>query len=117
VKISATPKGCWVRRANIESSGVEIGYDCHGEGSGGSGRFPLTRGRAGFGNYRSKFFRGVRNISFRGMTVSGVGSDVGFVLMPAHATCSREGNTLSCRLQGDTSSPSLSGPRRKRKRR
>jgi hypothetical protein len=59
----------------------------------------------------------VRNISFRGVTINGE-AQAHFVLSPASATCTklRGSATLSCKLVGDTSSASLAGASRRRRR-
>ena len=84
------PKGCWVRSIVIETKGAEVSYDCPGEGSYGSGKFPLTRGQEGFSNYRKAFFPKVNEVTVgdHGEShVHGVGARVDFQLSPESSTC------------------------------
>lgn len=116
-----TPKDCAVNRATVEKGGVEVSYRC-GIGSnvdehGRSGPFPSPSG--GSSTYPSVLLTGARSVSFRGAGISGDGARVGFVLVPASAVCSksRGSSEVVCKLEGDTSSPSLQGARRRKRRR
>lgn len=114
------PKGCIVHAAEIQPKGVEVRYRC----GDGQSQYEYTD-RSGYKTISTypepKFVKGARGIRFRGMTVTGTGSRVDFVLSPAHAVCKtgRSGarKEVVCRLKGDTSSESLRGLRGKRRRR
>lgn len=120
-----TPKHCVVRRAVIRPEGIEIGYSCGNpsisahplDERGREGMFPTPSG--GWGTYPSLLLKGIHSIGFRGMSVSGNASTVGFVLSPASATCkkSKGDRELRCALIGDTSTPNLAGTQPRRKRR
>ena len=55
------------------------------------------------------------SLRFRGLHVEGA-ARVGFVTSPASAVCRKDGREISCKLIGDTSSESLSGITRRRRR-
>ena len=102
--MALTPKGCIVRYVQLSGKGTaEVRVQCH------SGVTDATGER---------FSRNVRarTIRFRGAHVTG-NARVDFVLSPAAATCSVGRGEVSCKLIGDTSSDSLRGARRRRRRR
>lgn len=121
-----TPKNCIVHRVELDSKRrvAEIGYRCSPP-SGGVTSKPMDEyGRTGpfsvpgggSGTYPRALVKGVTSLRFRGMSVGG-DATMGFVLIPASATCRKEGSQLACKLKGDTSSPGLAGRTRRRKRR
>lgn len=102
--MALTPKGCHVRYVQLDGSGgAEVRLACPPAGStyGDSVKHSV--------NVR------VRTVRFRGAHVTGK-ARVDFVLSPAWATCRREGSEIACKLNGETSSESLRGARRKRRR-
>lgn len=112
------PKGCIVHSAEIEPKGIEVRYRCD---SGGEYRYVDRHGVETVGTYpQPKFVKKARAIRFRGMTVSGAGSRVDFVLSPAHAVCkvSRAGpvKAVVCTLKGEKTGD-LAGIRVRRRRR
>lgn len=110
---SIVPKGCTVHRIELDGrGGADVGYRCGDEG--GDKMFPTPGG--GRGTYRSVRLKGIREVSHRGIHISG-DARMGFVVSPAAATCTRSGTLLTCKLKGDTSGPSLLGGRRKRRKR
>ena len=97
------PKGCHVRSIVIETKGAEVSYDCGGEGGGGRGTFPLTRGQQGFSTYPKAWFPKVREVTTgdHGEShTSGIGAHVSFQLIPeaSHCKVRRSGafKTLVC---------------------
>ena len=92
-----TPKGCHVRYVALDGRGkAEVRVEC--------------------GEQRSSRVVKARTVRFRGAYVAGA-ARVDFVLSPAKATCKVGGGTVSCTLTGDTSSESLRGARRRKRRR
>lgn len=87
--MAINPKGCHVRYVALDGRGnAEVRVGC-GE---------------------QKFSKNVkaRELNFRGSYVTGA-ARVDFVLAPAHATCAKSGARITCKLNGDTSQPSLQG--------
>jgi hypothetical protein len=114
---SIIPKGCWVRFIALQRGGAEVGYDCGGPDGGGRGKFPLPRGEQGWSNYPKKWLKGVTAVNHRGAHVHGTGSSISFTLAPASASCRRSGREVDCTMRGDTSSPSLRGLKKRKRRR
>lgn len=120
-----TPAQCIVQALNFEKEGTVIRYRCSGaqltaqpmDERGNTGDLFPTHEPHTRSTYPSLFLKGVHSLKFRGATVNGTGGDVHFVLSPAAAKCEkRMGDAhVSCRLIGDTASPSLSGARRSKK--
>lgn len=123
-----TPKNCIVHRVELDSKRrvAEVGYRCSPSDGrltaepmdeyGRTGPFHFkTPGGSGQGTYPRAIVKGVSSLRFRGMSVGG-DATMGFVLIPASATCRKEGTQLVCKLKGDTSSPSLAGRARRRRR-
>lgn len=115
---NAHPRGTTVAWVELTSKGALVGYRHPDD----RGQKTYRHGDGGQGNYPDpQLIKGARSVAFRGMTVSGYGSRVGFVLSPAHATCQVEGDRrasaqkkLVCKLHGDTSGGSLRGVRIRR---
>ena len=97
------PKHCTVHAIELDGRGGAVV------------RFGCSSGIGGKVEYQSRRVK-ARSVRFRGLHVEGT-ARVGFVTSPAVAVCSRSGREISCRLQGDTSSSSLSGLGRSGKKR
>jgi hypothetical protein len=98
--MALTPKGCHVRFVALDGAGrAEVRMDC-------------PQGYTS--SYSSRQVK-ARTVRFRGAHVTGK-ARVDFVLSPAHATCKKSGTEISCTLHGETSSESLRGARRRRRR-
>ena len=98
------PKGCIVHAIELDGRGrAEVRFRCGGEG--GERTYPNKSG--GFSNYPSKTVK-ADTVGFRGIVVKGQ-ARMGFVLSPASAVCHKRGREIHCKLQGDTSLPSLQG--------
>lgn len=109
------PKQCIVQSIELDGHGnAEIRYRCVREGRMETGQHTYPT-KHGFSNYRSVNVKAT-SVNFRGMHVYG-NAHMGFVLSPASAVCRRRGKEITCHLEGNTSSSSLSGVKRKRKRR
>ena len=95
--MALTPKGCHVRYVALDGNGkAEVRIEC--------------------GEQRTSRTVKAREVSFRGAHVAGA-ARVDFVLSPAAAVCRSDGRAVTCKLIGDTSSESLRGTRRRRRRR
>jgi len=119
-----TPKNCIVHHVELDSKRrvAEVGYRCHPPGGGVTAQPMDEYGRTGpfstpggSGTYPRAIVKGVSSLRFRGMSVGG-DVTMGFVLIPASATCRKEQAQLVCKLKGDVSSPGLAGRGRRRKR-
>lgn len=110
------PKGCIVHSIRLDGRGnADVGYRCTRDGLVESGQYSYVQPGGGTGNYPHKRVKAT-SVSFRGVTVSG-DARLGFVLSPASAVCRKNGREITCKLVGDTSSASLSGSRRRKRRR
>ncbi len=118
-----TPKHCVVHSVDLRDGVADIGYRCGTSGrQDAAGREPpdgmFDQPGGGRGTYPHVHVRAPGGVAFRGAHITG-GGRIGFVLMPASAVCrkTRADRELRCSLVGDTSSPSLRGARRRRRRR
>ncbi len=99
--MALTPKDCVVRNITLDGNGrAEVRFGC------GKGFEPVK--------YHSAHVK-ARLVRFRGAHVAGK-ARVDFVLSPASAVCKKSGSEISCKLVGETSSDSLRGARRRRRR-
>lgn len=110
------PKGCIVHSIRLDGrGGADVGFRCKREGFVESGQYSYPSPGGGTSNYPHKRVK-ARSVRFRGVTVEG-DARLGFVLSPASAVCHKRGSEIDCKLIGETSSKSLAGRRRKRRRR
>jgi len=106
------PRDCIVHSIELLSGGkAEVRYRCSDDRGQKTYRYGNVTS-----NYPHKIVR-ARSVSFRGVTISGPGARMGFVVSPAGAVCHKERGEIRCSLVGDTSLPSLQGlPSRRRRR-
>lgn len=113
-----TPKPCIVHSVELRpAGGAIVRYRCgiasNEDEFGRQGPFKLADGE-GIGTYPSKLLPRVRTLRFRGLSVRGPAT-AHFVLSPAAAVCRQVKDELQCSLEGNTSSKSLAGARRRRR--